>query len=132
MKRDNSSKMPSAYQSWANMKVRCLNKNSPSYSYYGSRGIKVCKRWLKFQNFLEDMGERPKGKTLDRIDNDGHYEAINCRWATYKEQNRNTSRTVFIEIEGKSVKLIEYAELIGITLTAAYARLRRGWYTRVS
>ena len=77
------------YRSWKSMKTRCLNTNCPDYKDYGGRGIKVTKRWMDFVNFLEDMGTRPEGKTLDRIDNDGDYEPCNCRWATPKEQNQN-------------------------------------------
>lgn len=71
------------------MKDRCLNENNDAYNRYGGRGITVCKRWTKFENFLEDMGERPKGKTLDRINNDGNYTPENCKWSTPKEQANN-------------------------------------------
>lgn len=82
------------YISWCNMKQRCLNPRNEKYQDYGGRGIKICKRWLtSFENFLEDMGEKPKGLTLDRIDNDGNYEPGNCRWATQKEQQNNRRNT---------------------------------------
>lgn len=77
------------YMSFRSMIIRCNSKKPEAWPYYGARGIKICERWKHFQNFLEDMGERPLGKTLDRIDNDGHYEPGNCRWATGKEQQAN-------------------------------------------
>jgi len=78
------------HKSWEGMKSRCNDPNNSSYKYYGGRGIKVCERWHKFENFYADMGERPKGMTLDRINNDGDYEPRNCKWATYKEQRANS------------------------------------------
>jgi len=78
------------FKSWESMKQRCFNSKNHKYPIYGGRGIKVCDRWKdSFKNFLDDMGERPKGKTLDRINPDGNYEPLNCRWATNLEQRHN-------------------------------------------
>ena len=78
-----------AYISWKQMKQRCLNPNAPDYKNYGGRGVTICEKWFKFAGFYEDMGERPNGLTLDRIDNNESYCKENCKWSTRSEQNRN-------------------------------------------
>ena len=83
----------SEYKIWNTMIQRCENPKHVSYKYYGARGIKVCERWHKFENFYADMGPKPEGKSIDRIDNEGNYEPDNCRWSTRSEQRQNTRPT---------------------------------------
>ena len=115
------------YCVWENMIQRCNNPKTPHYYNYGGRGIKVCKRWKSFENFYEDMGDRPKGTSLERIDNDGDYEPGNCRWATQKEQMRNTRRTSFLTIGGVTKPRATWAEEAGIGISTLKGRIRRGW-----
>lgn len=95
----------STYRAWANMKTRCSNPKCQNFADYGGRGIVVCDRWKSFDNFLLDMGEKPDGLTLDRIDNDGNYEPDNCRWATRSRQanNRRGNHIVFFNGKGKTL-----------------------------
>jgi len=81
--------MTPTYNTWRAIHDRCLNPNVVNYPRYGGKGIQLCERWLIFENFLTDMGERPEGTTIDRIDPYGNYEPGNCRWATPKEQGAN-------------------------------------------
>jgi len=87
------------YQTWKSMLQRCRNPKLENYPRYGGRGITVCERWHKFENFYEDMGPRPKGNSLDRINNNGNYEFDNCRWATLLQQNNNRINTAMINGE---------------------------------
>lgn len=80
------------YGTWWMMKSRCSNPKQAGYQYYGARGIRVCERWNSFANFVADVGDRPPGTSLDRIDNNGNYEPGNVRWATAIEQSRNSSK----------------------------------------
>ena len=113
------------YESWQAMKNRCLNTNQPEYSRYGGAGIAIDLAWMDFANFIADMGERPQGKTLDRLDNAKGYAKDNCRWATAAEQNRNTKQNVFIEHDGKRLCMKDWAVETGIPYTTIQDRTRR-------
>lgn len=121
-------KKTAAYYSWASMKSRCICKTNEEYPNYGGAGITVCERWLVFENFLADMGERPVGTTLDRKDTLGNYEPSNCRWATDAEQCRNRSSSIWIEYAGAKHTLKEWSDLLGIPYARLYKRVVvRGW-----
>jgi hypothetical protein len=93
------------YRSWYTMLQRCTVSTDVSWPYYGGKGIKVCSEWATLDGFVNDMGIRPDGMTLDRIDPAGNYEKANCRWATWTEQNRNRSNTVFSKEKIIAIKL---------------------------
>lgn len=114
----------SIYYTWASMLDRCTNSNHANYKHYGGRGITVCERWLKFENFYSDMGVAPEGKTLDRIDNDGAYHPDNCRWATRAEQDRNKRGLHIITFNGTSKIISDWAKELGIHRTTLSFRVK--------
>ena len=114
------------YKTWKSMLERCRNPANSSYKYYGAKGISVCDEWLNsFKNFLDDMGVRPNGTTLDRINNSEGYSKTNCKWSTYKEQARNRRTTVKIHFDGNELTLSEYATLVGLSYSGARFRVRK-------
>jgi hypothetical protein len=123
-KKNNTSK---TYHSWCSMKRRCKCKTLKHYRLYGGRGIKICKRWEKFENFLKDMGERPEGKTIDRIDVNGNYEKNNCRWSTAKQQNLNKQKTIKIMYKNNLFTINELSLQINIPESIIRDRLRLKW-----
>lgn len=118
------------YTTWAQMKARCLNPEHKSYANYGGRGIQVCREWLEFGQFFADMGRKPKGASLDRIDNDGHYEPGNCRWATNTQQARNRRKTRHYTMDGKTLTRGEWAARYDLSRETLIGRLNRGWPLR--
>lgn len=115
---------PKEHAAWSHMTQRCNNPKHPRYQHYGGRGIKVCEHWLKFENFLADIGPAPSEElSLDRIDNNGNYEPGNVRWATTQQQNEN--RRMVKVINGKSYAQIS-RELGGNRLLVS-GRVRQGW-----
>ena len=117
-------------RSWHKMRQRCNNPKATQWKWYGARGIRVCDRWndpdFGFVRFVEDMGERPAGHTLDRINTDGHYEPGNCRWATHKQQILGQRKTIVVQVGGESVSVSEAARRLGVSATRIYLRLKRG------
>lgn len=113
------------YDSWKAMRKRCFDPKSNKWSRYGGRGITVCDRWAAFANFFADMGERPEGTTLDRIDNDGPYSPENCRWATKEEQANNKSTNVFVEWSGRRKTVSQWAREIDVDDKRLRKRLAR-------
>jgi len=111
------------YGIWQAMKARCNNQHTLAYKNYGGRGIKVCKRWEKFENFYKDMGEAPKGMSIDRIDNNGNYEPKNCRWATRVEQANNTRSNHLLTYKGKTQNIAQWAKEIGISYFTLKSRI---------
>lgn len=116
------------YRVWADMRARCRNPRWWLYKYYGARGITVCERWnTSFANFFADMGRRPPGMQLDRIDNSKGYSPENCRWASRAEQQRNTRATRHIEYQGRTQCLADWAKEAGMAPNALGSRLKLGW-----
>ncbi len=116
------------YRSWAGLRSRCLNPNSPKFRIYGGRGIKVCERWDEFKNFISDMGQKPTpDHTIERVDRNGNYEPSNCVWATPKAQARNRSTNHILTVNGVSKTMVLWSEQSGIKLKTLAQRIRKGW-----
>jgi hypothetical protein len=116
------------YNAWIDMRRRCNNPGHPAYSWYGARGIKVCYEWDKdFTAFVRDMGEKPYGCSLDRINNEGHYEPGNCRWATRIQQATNRRSSRFLDFNGERKTISQWARDLGMLSSTLQERLRAGW-----
>jgi len=118
---------PTGYSSWAGMKSRCDSPNNFKYSNYGGRGISYDQQWSEFENFYADMGDRPEGSSLDRINNDGNYCKDNCKWSTPEEQANNTRSNVILTLEGVSLNVAQWTSRMGFRKGLIHNRLRCGW-----
>lgn len=115
------------WEAWYQMIRRCEKSTHPNYARYGGRGIKVCERWHRFESFIADMGPRPDAShTLDRVNNDGNYEPNNCRWATRKEQAINTSTNRLLTVNGRTLCVMEWSRVSGVSHRTIRSRLRLG------
>lgn len=115
----------SIHYAWSAMRDRCSNPNRRDWDRYGGRGIKVCERWQVFENFLADMGERPAGMSLGRIDPNGDYSPENCRWANGTTQGNNTRRNVYVEHGGKKQTIAQWADELGVKRMRLYYLSRK-------
>jgi hypothetical protein len=116
------------YKTWYDMHRRCYNKKYSKYIDYGGRGISVCDRWFSFENFIHDIGKRPSAKhSLDRIDNNGNYEANNCRWATGSEQNSNRRSSNIITHCGETLSICQWEKKLGFKKSTISARFKLNW-----
>ena len=117
------------WNSWRGMKSRCLNPKDSRFSSYGGKGIAVCQRWKAFRGFLEDMGLRPEGTSLDRINLNGNYEPSNCRWASHREQRLNRNGLRLFSAFNETKSLVWWAEDRRCVVSFSYLRTRisRGW-----
>jgi hypothetical protein len=117
------------YGNWRNMICRCEQPTTPHFAEYGGRGIKIAEVWRRdFAQFVRDMGPRPSPQhTVDRIDVNGDYTPENCRWATPKEQGRNTRGNRIVEVDGNSVTLAEAVERSPVPYNTVLYRIKRGW-----
>lgn len=117
------------YRTWSSMKSRCIHEGHPRYDLYGGRGIRVAPEWVaSFESFLKHVGRRPGPRySLDRIDNDGHYEPGNVRWATSAQQGNNRRTNRFVTVNGVTRTVSEWSKATGLSYRAITARLNRGW-----
>lgn len=118
------------YRTWGSMIARCRNPNHPNFHQYGANGRTVCRRWFKFENFAQDMGEQPPGKSIDRIDNNKGYFPKNCRWATRKQQQNNRKTNHRIQVDREVKTLTEWSEISGLSRYLIATRMLRGWDAR--
>lgn len=118
------------YRIWNGMVQRCTNSGLERYRYYGGRGITVCDRWRKFENFFADMGDPPDGFSIERRDNDGNYELSNCYWLPLEKQTQNRRGNVYVDIDGESVCVAEAARRLGVKEATIHYRLKNALHKK--
>ena len=112
---------------WMAMRSRCERPTNHAYANYGGRGIKVCKRWQTFENFIADMGECKAGYSIDRINPNGNYEPGNCRWASQKDQQNNRTNNHRLTMNGETHTISEWCDRLGLSRSTVMDRLAKGW-----
>ena len=117
------------YKAWKGMKDRCLNPKADRYADYGGRGITICERWMLFENFYADMGERPEGTTLDRVDNSKGYSPDNCNWSSRHAQDRNRRDNIVLTYNGTTMILADWAKHLGVSFMMLKHRYSKGYST---
>lgn len=117
----------SSYKTWVVMRRRCNDPKHSKYKYYGGAGIKVCDRWSNFKNFYDDMGERPRGMTIGRVDNAKDYGPDNCKWVSWRDQQNNRLNNHSISYNGETLTVAEWSRKIGVSQNTLLMRLRNGW-----
>ena len=122
----NSSNHP-LYAIWRCMINRCYNRKNKEYKYYGKRGISVCDRWHDVRNFIHDMHPKPKGMSIDRIDNNGMYSPRNCRWSTRIQQSNNKRNNIMFKHKGEEKTLAEWCRAYSVNYKTTWNRLNSGW-----
>lgn len=115
-------------RTWYGMRARCYNPKNSTYKYYGGKGIKICDRWYKFFNFVQDMGPRPPGTSIDRKDGSADYSPENCRWSTKREQMNNRANTIRLTWNDETLSLSAWARRVGLSWDTLYQRICvAGW-----
>lgn len=115
------------YSIWAGIKARCFDEKSSSYQFYGAKGIRLCERWKRFENFLADMGECKEGMSIERIDINGDYEPSNCKWIALGDQAKNRTNTIHIEYQGVTRCLKDWSRITGKPYTTMQLHYRKNY-----
>jgi len=125
MRRTHSAGGTPTYLVWKGLRNRCNNPNEVGYKNYGGRGITYCERWEKYENFVQDMGNKPDGMSIDRIDVNGNYCKENCRWATREQQNNNKRCSINLTYQNQTLTLAQWAVILDIKYSTLYHRIKK-------